>query len=103
MNSPEFGNEAVRRAEEIGYYPAEGQRPIDWNTVKSWADKVQEPDFTWRTEAEQGPDENIIVGENNAVAPGQHRILGGLMGNNPVPEVSISRLGAPLPTQPWVR
>ena len=100
---PSFKEDAIQRAEDAGYYPAEGQRPINWDTVESWADKVQEPDFVWRTEAEQGPDGNIVVGENNAVASGQHRILGGFMGNNPVPEASVSRLNVPLPTQPWVR
>jgi hypothetical protein len=36
-----------------------------------------------------------------AIASGQHRILGGLMGGNPVPAYSISTLTCPLPTQPW--
>lgn len=96
-----FKEEAIQRAEDAGYYPAEGQRPINWDTVESWADKVQEPGFVWRTGAEIGADEYIVVGENNAVAFGQHRILGGLMGNNPVPEEAITRLMIPLPMQLW--
>ena len=96
-----FKEEAIRRAEDAGYYPAEGQRPVDWDTVEAWAAKVQEPGFSWRSEAEMEFDGYIVVGENDAVASGQHRILGGLMGNNPVPEEAISRLSISLPTQPW--
>jgi hypothetical protein len=96
-----FKEEAVRRAEQAGYYPAAGQRRVDWETAEAWAEKVQEPDFSWRAEADPGTDGYIVIGENNAVASGQHRILGGLMGNNPVPEEAITRLAVPLPTQPW--
>jgi len=46
-------------------------------------------------------DEYIVIGENNAAASGQHRILGGLAGNNPVPEEAMTRLCVLLPTQPW--
>lgn len=83
------------------YHPAEGQRPVNWDQVESWANRVKEPDFAWKSESEMGSDEYIIVGENNAIASGQHRILGGLMGGNSVPEAATSRIGAPLPTQPW--
>lgn len=96
-----FKEEAIRRAEDAGYYPAQGQRSVDWDTVESWAQKVQEPGFSWKLELEMGADECIIVGENNAVASGQHRILGGLAGNNPVPDEAITRLSVPLPTQSW--
>lgn len=96
-----FKEEAIQRAEEAGYYPAEGQRPIDWDVVKAWAEKVQELDFVWKAGADGGPDEFIILGESNAIASGQHRILGGLMGNNPVPEEASTRLKIPLPKQPW--
>lgn len=44
----------------------------------------------------------IVVGDNNAIASGQHRILGGLLGNNPVPKEAMTRLAVPLPVQPWV-
>ena len=84
-----------------GYHPAEGQRPVNWDQVESWANRVKEPDFAWKSESEMGSDEYIIVGENNAIASGQHRILGGLVGGNSVPEAATSRIGAPLPTQPW--
>lgn len=100
---PSFREEAIRRAEEAGYYPAEGQRPINWDTVDEWAIRVQEPGFAWKSKAESGPDEFIILGANNAIASGQHRILGGLMGSNSVPEEAMTRLTIPLPTQPWVR
>lgn len=98
-----FREEAIGRAEEAGYYPAEGQRPVDWNTVEDWANKVQEPGFSWKSEAEMRADEYIVVGENGAIASGQHRILGGLMGNNPVPEEAMTRIWVPLPVQPWAR
>jgi len=96
-----FKEEAIRRAETAGYYPAEGQRPVDWDTVEAWAAKVQELDFSWRVESEMEADGYIVVGENNAIASGQHRILGGLMGNNPAPEEAITRLTVLLPTQLW--
>ncbi len=96
-----FREEAVRRAEDAGYYPAEGQRPVNWDIVEAWAAKAQELGFGWKIPDEMDDDEYIVVGENNAVASGQHRILGGLMGNNPVPEEAITRLPIPLPTQPW--
>jgi hypothetical protein len=96
-----FREEAIRRAEEAGYYPAEGQRPINWDTVEDWAKKVQEPGFAWRSWAESGPDEFIILGENKAIASGLHRILGGLIGDNPVPEEALTHIRVPLPTQPW--
>ncbi len=96
-----FKEEAIRRAEEAGYHPAEGQRPVNWDVVESWAEKVQEPEFFWRPGPEVGTVGYIIVGENNVIAAGQHRILGGLMGNNPVPEAAITRLAIPLPLQPW--
>lgn len=94
-----FKEEAIRRAEEAGYYPAEGQRPINWDMAESWAEKVQEPEFSWKTE--MTADGYIIVGANDAIAAGQHRILGGLMGNNPVPEEVMTRLTTPLLMQPW--
>lgn len=72
---------------------------MDWGLAESWAQKVQEPEFSWKTE--MTTDGYIIVGANDAIAAGQHRILGGLMGNNPVPEEAITRLTIPLPTQPW--
>ena len=96
-----FREEAIRRAEAAGYYPAEGQRPINWDVAEAWAKKVQEPGFVWRTGAEIASDEFIVLGENNAIASGQHRILGGLMGDNPVPEEAIARIRVPLPTQLW--
>ncbi len=71
------------------------------DAVEDWAKKVQEPDFFWKSEAEISADGYIVVGENNAVASGQHRLLGGLMGHNPVPEEAMTRLLIPLPTQPW--
>lgn len=95
-----FITEAIRRAEERGLYPADCQRPVDWRAVREWARRVREPGFRWLPVSEQRGAGFIIVGSNGAIASGQHRILGGLMGDNPVPEESITRIGA-IPARPW--
>src|SRR5690242_1958200 len=83
-----FAAEAIRRAENAGYFPAEGQREVDWEEVELWARRVQEPGFRWLSVHEQYGTGYIVLGANGAIASGQHRILGGLMGGNPVPESS---------------
>jgi len=96
-----FAAEAIRRAEAAGFYPAEGQREVDWQEVALWAERVREAGFVWLSEREQYGTGYIILGANGAIASGQHRILGGLLGGNPVPETSCSFLSVGLPTQPW--
>jgi hypothetical protein len=95
-----FIAEAVRRAEAAGLFPAELQRAVDWDAVMAWAARVQEPGFAWRR-SEPWSQDAIVVGEctrggragQRAVHSGQHRILGGLMGGNPVPETHLSVIG----------
>jgi hypothetical protein len=103
MSDEEFIEEAVRRVEEAGMYPALGQRKVDWSEVKLWSERVAQQGFKWLTEAEQQPygGGDIIVSINGAICSGQHRILGGLMGDNPVPETSISRMPIHIDTQAW--
>jgi hypothetical protein len=101
MPDAKFQAEAVQRAEAKGYYPAEGQREVDWDEVAAWAERVQQTDFIWLKESEMSGCGYIILGANRAIASGQHRILGGLMGNHPVPEESISYLSCEIPVQPW--
>lgn len=96
-----FKAEAIRCAEAAGYLPALGQREVDWDCVAYWSDLVRQPGFVWLREAELSGSGYIIIGSNKAIASGQHRILGGLMGGNPVPMHSISVLTCPIPTQPW--
>ena len=37
MPDEHFKEEAIRCAEAAGYYPALGQREVDWDCVLSWA------------------------------------------------------------------
>lgn len=101
MPEEHFREEAIRRAQASGYFPALGQREVDWDCVEEWRNRVQQPGFVWLPENELDGCGFIIIGSNLAIASGQHRILGGLMGDNPVPKGSISMLTCPLPTQPW--
>jgi len=101
MPDGQFKAEAIRCAEAAGYYPALGQREVDWDCVVAWMERVRQPGFVWLREADLSGCGYIILGSNKAIASGQHRILGGLMGGNPVPGHSISTLTCPLPTQPW--
>lgn len=101
MPDAEFQAEAIRRAEAAGYYPAEGQREVDWETVEEWAERVRRAGFAWLCESEMSGCGYIILGRNRAIASGQHRILGGLMGDNPVPDESVSYLSCDIPVQPW--
>ena len=101
MPDEHFKAEAIRCAEAAGYYPALGQREVDWGCVAAWAGFVQQPGFVWLKESELADCGYIILSSNLAIASGQHRILGGLLGGNPVPIQSISMLTCPLPTQPW--
>jgi hypothetical protein len=96
-----FKAEAIRCAEAIGYFPALGQREVDWDCVMAWAERVRQPGFVWLREVDLSGCGFIIVGSNLAIASGQHRVLGGLVGGNPVPPHSISLLTCPLPVQPW--
>jgi hypothetical protein len=101
MPESQFKEDAIRCAEAAGYLPALGQRELDWDCVEAWSRLVQEPGFVWLRETDLSGCGFIIVGSNLAIASGQHRILGGLMGGNPVPAHSVSMLTCPLPTQPW--
>jgi hypothetical protein len=101
MPDDHFKAEAIRCAEAAGYLPAQGQRELDWECVAAWAERVRQPGFVWTRECDLSGCGFIIVGSNLAIASGQHRILGGLMGGNPVPPGSISLLTCSLPTQPW--
>jgi len=91
-----FVTEAVRRAEEARLYPARFQRPVDWDLVVRWAAWVAEEGFAWRA-AEPWSADAIVLGPRRTggrvIHSGQHRLLGGLMGGNPVPEGFISRIG----------
>src|SRR5579859_8033380 len=99
MPDAEFQAKAIELAEAAGYYPAEGQRDVVWEDVAAWAELVQQADFVWLKESEMSGCGYIILGANKAIASGQHRILGGLMGNKPVPEESISYLSCAIPIQ----
>ena len=101
MPEEHFKAEAIRCAEAAGYYPALGQREVDWDCVAAWAALVRQPGFVWLKECELSGCGYIILGSNLAIASGQHRILGGLLGGNPVLIHTISMLTCPLPTQPW--
>jgi hypothetical protein len=92
-----FIAEAVRRAEAAGLYPAELQRAVDWDAVIEWAERVRRPGFAWRR-SDPWTADAIVVGPRKGgvgrvVHSGQHRILGGLMGGNPVPDTHVSRIG----------
>ena len=101
MPDHHFKEEAIRCAEEAGYFPAAGQREVDWECVAAWSAFVRQSGFVWLRECELSGCGYIIIASNRAIASGQHRILGGLMGGNPVPEHSISMLSCPLPTRAW--
>lgn len=92
-----FIREAVRRAEEAGLYPARFQRPVDWDAVAFWATRAVLPGFAWRA-AEPWSADAIVVGpraggRGRVVHSGQHRILGGLVAGNPVPESLVGHIG----------
>ncbi len=99
-----FIAEAIRRATVSGYLPALGQRDVVWTEVAEWTARVQRPGFRWLAEHEhpRGGTGYIIIGNNGAIASGQHRILGGLMGDKPVPAEACSVLPVALPTQEWI-
>ncbi len=84
----EFIVEAIRRAESAGYFPACTQRPVNWEAVRAWAIRVGQHGFYWGSPDDRNL-EAIIVGPGAngrmAIHAGQHRILGGLLGGNPVP------------------
>lgn len=95
-----FITEALRRVRAAGLYPAQAQRVVDWDVVLAWAKRVQEPGFRW-----QSGEDPIITGPGpngkRAVHTGHHRILGGLMGGNPVPKNVIVSLAVFDPTREW--
>jgi len=101
MPDAHFKALAIQCAETAGYYPAFGQRALDWDCVAAWIDIVRQPGFVWLHETEFSDCGYIIVAANLAIASGQHRILAGLVARNPVPQHSVSKLTCPLPTQPW--
>jgi hypothetical protein len=93
FSDEEFIAEAIRRAESEGLYRAVEQRPVDWERVREWARRCQQPGFLWKIDEDE-----IIVSANGAVCDGQHRVLGGLMGGNPPPYV---RQGFYNGIKPW--
>lgn len=103
----DFIDEAISRAEDAGYRPADFQDNVKWDKVAEWTTKVQNPDFQWKSSAElaQIPGADIIVAPDgggwNSILNGQHRILGGLMGGNPVPQTSIDLKPWQYPSKPW--
>ena len=101
MPEVHFKDKAIQCAIAAGYLPALGQRDVDWDSVAAWSDIVRDPGFVWLPETDLDGCAYIIVGMNMAIASGQHRILGGLLGGNPVPRQSISMLSCSLPTQQW--
>ncbi|HLJ56002.1 MAG TPA: hypothetical protein VKT77_13265 [Chthonomonadaceae bacterium] len=101
MRDCQFIAEAILLAETAGFYPALGQRAVDWESVAAWAEAVRRPEFVWLAEQQLSGCGFIIVASNRAIASGQHRILAGLVAGKPVPAASISRLTCPLPVQPW--
>jgi hypothetical protein len=99
-----FVAEAVWRAEEARLYPARFQRPVDWDLVARWAAVVAEEGFQWRA-AKPWSADAIVLGPRRTggrvIHSGQHRILGGLMGGNRVPEAIIGRIGIEDPGRGW--
>lgn len=100
-----FIAEAMARAEAAGYFPAQYQREVDWETARYWALVSSKQDFCW-ADADDRSVGAIIVGPGpdgmRAIHSGQHRILGGLMSGNPVPMSSITWLSVPDPARPWL-
>jgi hypothetical protein len=104
----EFKSMGIAKAQAAGLYPANHQTPADWGKVQQWSQLVQQPGFQWKTFAEQGDDEKIIVSiaDDGATViwSGQHRMLGGLIGGNPVPPESMevkTNLLYPVPYIRW--
>lgn len=99
-----FIAEAICRAEQAGFRPAQYQRSVDWDLVARWAAWVRESGFAWKPSEDTSVD-GLIVGPGQdgtrAIHSGQHRILGGLMGDYPVPESSLYVLGVSDPTRGW--
>jgi hypothetical protein len=100
-----FVEEAIEAGNNSGFRPSVDQRPVNFDTVQQWAEKVRDPNFVWKTAAEMGPEEHIIVapdGEGGyTILAGQHRILGGIMGGKPVPMSSMTVLSTPMPSRSW--
>ena len=88
-----------------GFFPALGQRALEIANVLDWAHRVCQPGFVW-ADANDVTVQAILVGEGpdgtTAIFAGQHRILGGLLGGNPVPESSLNRMRVSDRTQPWL-
>ena len=101
MSRGQLRAEAIQCAEAAGYYPALGQREVDWEAVAEWIALVRQPGFRWLHELEMSGSGYIIVSQNLAIASGQHRILAGLVAGKPVPLHSMSMLTCSIPTQPW--
>jgi hypothetical protein len=96
--------EAIRRAESAGFFPACAQRAIDWEMVRAWAIRVRQHGFQWGRPDDQNLDAIIIgPGKNGGLAihAGQHRILGGLLGGNPVPLDCMTFLDVTDYTRGW--
>jgi RHS repeat-associated protein len=98
--------ETIEAAEAAGMRPASYQRPPNWEKVRKIAEKAKQPNFSW-DEFEAGhPEEQIQVGPVGTdgwrpIYNGQHRILGGLMAGNPVPENLIDDFDLGGGTIPW--
>lgn len=93
MSDAEFAQYATTRAEAAGYHPALWQRGIDWTAVRGWAIHVRNAGFAWAAAGEYDTDAIVVgpaIGGGYAVHAGQHRILGGLAGGNPVPATSMT-------------
>lgn len=105
VSRADFIAEALARAEYAGFLPAQFQREVDWSEVMAWATRVRQTGFTW-ADADDRTVDAILVGPGpdgyRAVHSGQHRILGGLMGDNPVPETSLTPLTVFDPTRGWL-
>lgn len=100
----EFIIEAIRRAELAGFFPACTQRRVDWEVVRAWAIRVRQQGFYWCRPDDRNLDAIIIgpgVNGRLAIHAGQHRILGGLLGGNPVPRECMTFLNVFDRTRGW--
>ncbi len=95
---------AITQALGAGFVPARWQRELDWNTVTVWVERVQETNFTWREQDDYNTDAIVIgpaIGGGWAIHAGQHRILGGLLGGNPVPLTAMTVIETADPGKTW--
>lgn len=96
--------QAVALAEAEGFFPSRWQRNIDTEAVLAWAMRVQEDGFSWALAGNYDTDAIIIgpaIGGGYAIHSGQHRILGGFLGGNPVPAEAMTWINADDYAKPW--